>query len=302
MTSLVGVELRRLASRRLFRLAAAAVVLGIVIAGIVLAAKSHRANLAVLEAQLRREQRQQVEQCLAGGFPPEAVPPGMTLEEFCKQTTFVGEVQDPRFHLTQLSNVLRGTTVPLVLLAWVLAASFIGAEWHAGTVSTLLTWEPRRLRVLGAKLLAVILIAFAATILIQVLLGLALTPAAAFRGTTEGVRASWAISVGGVVLRGAALAAVGAAIGFSIAAVARNTAAAMGVGFAYMLILENLIGTIRPGWRSWFVGPNAFILVDGYRHPEIAPRSVVQAGLLLGIYAIGFVLTAAVFFERRDVT
>jgi ABC-2 type transport system permease protein len=201
-----------------------------------------------------------------------------------------------------MAGVLRGTTVPLVLLAWVLAASFVGAEWHAGTIGTLLTWEPRRIRVLGSKIVAVVLVAFVATIVIQVLLALALTPAAVFRGTTEGVRARWMLEVAGVVLRGAALAGVGAIIGFSIAAVARNTAAALGVGFGYVLILENLMAAVRPGWRPWFVGVNAFILVDGHPHPELASRSVAQAGLLLGIYAVGFVLTATIFFQQRDVT
>ena len=44
--------------------------------------------------------------------------------------------------------------MPVVAAAWLLAASFVGAEWHAGTMGTLLTWEPRRLYVLGAKVAA----------------------------------------------------------------------------------------------------------------------------------------------------
>ena len=50
-----------------------------------------------------------------------------------------------------------------------------------------------------------------------------------------------------MILRGAALASVFAAIGFSIASVARNTGAALGVGFFYLLVLEQFMAALRPG-------------------------------------------------------
>ena len=48
------------------------------------------------------------------------------------------------YSVDDLRGTLQGTTVPLVMASWLLGASFIGAEWRAGTVTTLLTWEPRR--------------------------------------------------------------------------------------------------------------------------------------------------------------
>ena len=195
-----------------------------------------------------------------------------------------------------------GTTVPLVLIGWLLAASFIGADWHAGTVTTQLTWEPRRVRLLLAKAAVCIAVAFLATVAFQVLLGLGLWAAAALRGTVEGTDRAWFLRTLGVLVRGGALAAVAAAIGFSLAAVARNTAAALGVGFGYLLILENLVSALRPGWRSWFFAPNAIVLVDGRAHPDIIPRTVLEAGVLVGLYAVGTVLVATGVFARRDVT
>jgi hypothetical protein len=303
VSTLLSVELRRFLARRLVRVATVIVLLGIVVAGIATAAKSHRTDIAGLESAARAEHDRIVAECISGqiGPPSDALPPGQSREQFC-QSLITSEIRDPRFHLSRLVDVFKGTTVPMVLLAWVLSASFIGAEWHAGTVTTLLTWEPRRVRVLLSKALVCMAIAFVATLLFHALLLGALTPAAALRGTTEGVNGAWFRELAGVVLRGGALAAMGAGIGFSIAAVARGTSAALGVGFGYLLIVEQLLGGVRQGWRSWFFTWNAAVFVHGHRLPEAIPRSPTEAALLLSLYATGAVALALLAFQTRDVT
>ena len=303
MTTVPSIELRRLLARRLVRLVAALAVLGIVIASIVVAAKSQREDPGQLRATAEARRALAVQRCKAGelSVPPQAIPPGETLDQFCEQQIAL-PFHDPRFHLTTLSDVFAGTTVPLVLMGWLLAASFIGADWHAGTMTTQLTWEPRRVRLLLVKVAVCITVAFLATVAFQALLGLGLSAAAALRGTTEGIDRAWLLRTLGVLLRGAALAGAAAAIGFSLASVARNTAAALGVGFGYLLILENLIGALRPGWRSWFLAPNAVVLVDGRVHPEIIPRTVIEAAVVIALYGVGTVLIATTLFARRDVT
>jgi hypothetical protein len=44
-----------------------------------------------------------------------------------------------------------GTSLVLSSVGWMLGASAIGADWHAGHVTTILTWEPRRGRVLSRR-------------------------------------------------------------------------------------------------------------------------------------------------------
>ena len=302
MSALLSVELRRFLARRLVRAAAAVVLLGIVVAGIATAAKSHRANAAAIESAARAERDRIIAECISGniGPPSDALPPGQSREQFCR-TISPPEFRDPRFHLTRLVDVFKGTTVPMVLLAWVLSASFIGAEWHAGTVTTLLTWEPRRIRVLLAKALVCGAAAFVATVLFHAVLLAALTPAAALRGTTQGVNGPWFRELAGVVLRGGALAAMSGLIGFSIAAVARGTAAALGVAFGYLLVVEQLIGNVRPGWRSWFFSWNAVEFVHGHRL-DVIPRSPVQAAILLAAYSAAATAIALAAFQTRDVT
>jgi hypothetical protein len=301
---LVDVELRRLLARRLVRVVGVLLLLGIVVAGIATAAKSHKANAAQLQAEARAAHEDLVARCKRGelGIPPQVVPPGQSLDQFCQESMRGPEIQDPRFHLARLVDVFKGTAVPLILLAWVLSASFIGAEWHAGTVTTLLTWEPRRVRVLLSKALVCMAMAFVATLLFQALLLGALTPAAVFRGTTEGVNGAWFRELSGVVLRGGVVATIGAGIGFSIAAVARGSAAALGVGFGYLLVVEQLLGGVRQGWRSWFFTWNAAVFIHGHRLPDAIPRSVGQAALLLSMYAVGALALATAAFRTRDVT
>jgi hypothetical protein len=276
--------------------------LAIVVAGIATAAKSHKANAAQLQAEARAEHDRFVAECKASQAPPDRIPSGMTLDQFCETSVVFPQVRDPRFHLTRLVDVFKGTAVPLILLAWVLSASFIGAEWHAGTVTTLLTWESRRVRVLLSKALVCIAVAFVATLLFQALLLGALTPAAVFRGTTEGVNGAWFRELSGVVLRGGVVAVIGAGIGFSIAAVARGSAAALGVGFGYLLVVEQLLGGVRQGWRSWFFTWNAAVFIHGHRLPDAIPRSPSQAALLLLLYAVGTLALATAAFRARDVT
>lgn len=302
MIRLLGSELRRFLARRLVRWLVVLGVLSIAIAGVVVAATHHRLSAAEQQQQIIAPQRAQLRACLDGQFGPP--PPGETLEEFCREVAGHLEffVLDPRFHLESLPNVFRGTEAALVVLAFLLAASFVGLEWHAGTMAVLLTWEPRRWRVFGAKTAAALSIAFVGTILLLVALGLVLLPAAILRGTTEGVDAAWVRETAGVLLRAGLLSAVGAAAGYAVASAARNTAAALGVGFGYMVVVESLLGALRPAWREWMVVPNSVALLVGNDSVTDLHRTAVEAGILLSVYAAVALVAAGVVFARRDVT
>jgi ABC-2 type transport system permease protein len=297
VTRLFVVESRRLLARRVVRLFALLILSGILIAGVTVFFRSNRPSpekLAVAEAE-----RRIVEQdCLRGDIGPP--PPDQDLEEWCRSLEFV-IVPDPGFHYTQVRDVFLGTTVPLVMLTWVIAASFVGADWHTGTMATTLTWEPRRLRLHSMKALAVLAILFLGFVAVQVVLGLALLPAAAFRGTTEGADAAWLRDTSGVVLRGGFLAVVAGALGFSLASVARNTAAGVGIGFGYVVIAENLLGGLLPRLVPWLLVPNAIVFMGG--PDDLVPgRSSAEAAALLGAYGLVALVAATAVFRARDVT
>lgn len=117
-----------------------------------------------------------------------------------------------------------------------LGASLIGAEWPSRSIATLLTWEPRRVRVAVAKILATVVVVFVGSVLLQAIFALALLPAAVFRGTTAGADATWLQGVVGIGSRVAAAASLAPVMGASIALLGRSTAAALGAGFVYALI------------------------------------------------------------------
>jgi ABC-2 type transport system permease protein len=304
VSSLLTVEIRRLLSRRVVRILFLLCIVGIVIAGVSVFVKSSdepRAAILESDASIREE----VERCRRGELGP-IIPPGETQPtttptvEQCLD--FLG-VTDPSFNLVDLDEIVGGTSVPLIILAWVIGATSVGAEWQKGTLQTMLTWEPRRLRLIGAKLAACAVVVALGFLFLEALLSLALWPAAAFRGSTVGADEQWLVGVVGVVSRGAAVAVFGASVGFAIATVGRNTAAALGVGFLYISVIEGLVRGLRPQLIPWLVADNAAVFITA--QPEtlgIVGRSTAEAGLLLCAYALVLCAAAAALFRARDVT
>jgi hypothetical protein len=205
------------------------------------------------------------------------------------------------FRLVSMPDVPLGTAFPLVVIGWLLGASFIGAEWHAGTVTTLLTWEPRRVRVVLAKAIVGIVAVFALTLALQLVLTAFLALAASLNGSTTGAE-GWLTETGAVAVRVSLLAALAGAIGFAFAAVGRNTAAALGVGFAYVVVVENLVRGLRPEWSRWLFGENAglFLLGPSNDFPYLE-RSQLGAGIYLTLLSAILVGAAALVFRTRDV-
>jgi ABC-2 type transport system permease protein len=308
VNSLLSVEVRRYLSRRLVWVMVGLTVAGMALAGTITFIKSHPLDPSAERALILRveaEHRAALEACRNGsfGFGPNDVPPGESLDAFCERVIGHPQFVDPGFHLTNLQDIYIGTNALLIAMFVVLAASYIGAEWHAGTMTTLLTWEPRRVRVFIAKALVAAGMGFIGLLVLQAVLALVLLPAAAFRGTTLGVDATWVRSVAGLLVRGGAVAALAAAMACSLAFLGRNTAAALGIAFGYIAVVEPILRAVRPKWEPWFVFDNAAVLLLGNRFESaLVPRSPLGAGLVLGTYAAAGLLVAGALFVRRDVT
>jgi ABC-type transport system involved in multi-copper enzyme maturation permease subunit len=302
MTALVAIEWRRVLARRLVRVSLALAVLAILVGATIAFLVSRDMDQASL-AQAQATRQAQVQQCIAGqlqGLPPE-IPP-QERPQFCEQQ-FIPPVPDRRFHYETLPNILVGMSLFAISLGWLLGSSLVGAEWHAGTMATLPTWEPRRVRVLAAKLVAAGGLAFAVAIGLQLLLGAALLPAGLLRGTTEGIDSSWLRSLGGVGLRVAAVSVLGAMMGLSIATIGRNTAAALGIAFGYLAIVESTIRGLRPRWQQWLLGDNIMVVITNQpQNFPLVDRSTLGAAALLTGYTLALVALAMANFRRRDIT
>jgi ABC-type transport system involved in multi-copper enzyme maturation permease subunit len=226
----------------------------------------------------------------------------VALELLAIVATGVIVVLTQEYDLVGLPDVLMGASLVLVSVAWILGASSIGADWHAGHVTTILTWEPRRGRVMLAKIAATLTSVFVLSLVIQALLGAALAVAAAGAGSTAGADAAWLMESAGVALRVALLSTIFAGFGFGLASAGRNTAVALGVGFGYLVIVENLVRGLRPQWTPWLLTDNAgLFIVDSPIDFPLLARSTVGAGLYLAAVGAVLLLLASGLFRTRDV-
>lgn len=300
MSTLLLVEFRRMVARRLVKVLVALAVVGIILTGVIWAITSHPptgAEVVRAEQQASRD----LERCVAGDLvSPKEVPQGSTLKEFCHRIV-VPQNYEPThaFALRDLTNWIEAVSLIVIAGGFVIGASSVGAEWHAGSLATLLTWEPRRLRVLVAKTLACFFVVFLVSVSLEILLSLVLALVAKTRGVTSGLPDAWLRSVAGSILRSSTATSVASALGLALATIGRNTATAMGVGFGYLAIAEGLIRGLRPQWQTWLLGDNLNVWVTGN---TAIGRSVAGAATVMLIYAGAALLVAGASLQARDIT
>lgn len=308
MTGLIAADVRRLQSRRLARLALAVFVAGILVAAVASFVTSSKDPDAARERAAREVAACERERALFE--QAEGPQPGFgcpTVEELIPHS-------DPRFRYAE--NMLDGSralAIAAMLGAVALGASFVGAEWGTGAMTTLLTWEPRRGRVLVSKLVAGAVVCAAAAVGLIVLLCVVNLPAGTLRGSMDGLTGRWWGTLTGVGGRAAALAVLGSTIGIGLATITRNTAGAVGSAFVYGAIIDPILGAWREGrLRPWLLQRNLahFMGVPvteapqgatGVLQPPAAP-TLLRPALLLALYAAAVACAGYALFRSRDVT
>lgn len=241
---LFGVELTRLASRRLFRWVVVLFIAGIALAGVLVYVNN-----------------------------------------------------DGGFRRSDMGSALVGLAFPLLTVGWLVGASSIGAEWGPRTITALLTWEPRRAQVLVTKAAAAATFTVVLVLLLEGLFTIALLPGAAADPAGAGIQWDEYAAAGGRVLLVAVIACL---FGFGLATIGKNTAAALGGGLAYLLIVENLVRAYKPGWTGWLLGSNMGRVIEGGPGFGLAERTTTGAAAVLAAYALALFLVSLWFFERRE--
>lgn len=196
-------------------------------------------------------------------------------------------------------------------LALLLGVLVVGGEYGWGTLKTVLIQRSGRggmlagkLLVLGAAVVGLVLLIFAAGVVGS--LGV---------GWVEGSVAGWP-PIGEVVGGAAAMwliLAVWAMLGVFLAVLFRGTALAVGIGLAYVLVLETAIASfpaesgalsqarrMLPGESSDSLA-NSFGLAAQRDFAGSTPLDATHAVLLLTFYLVAFSVLAAVLALTRDV-
>jgi ABC-type transport system involved in multi-copper enzyme maturation permease subunit len=324
VTRLIRVEILRLSSRRLVRIIGVLVLL--LVAVIVTIDGSNSSNDTSAEITRFNQQRlagydqaragfERDQQ--AGHIPPDATFPTRAEAEADPQQCFPDPdtaepfnctpPKQPYAITTKLPEFGRAVAVICAIVAFLIGASAAGAEWAAGTMQSLLYWEPRRIRVVAAKILGLLVVTATVVVAAEALFTAAALLAAQTRGTTAGLTSDVWTSHLLLVLRGIGIAAFAGILGFAIAFGTRVTAAAVAVGFIYFAVLEQLLVVWKPWLGRYLIGP----LLDGWLnwgfHAETGDTrpltlSGQRAGITLTLYAAAILAAATVWFRQRDVT
>ena len=329
MIRLTGVELRRLVARRLVVLGVIAV-LGITV--LMLAATWW--NSRPLSAEQQQQNKVQFEQAHADweknhekydqecrdnyASQPDPKP---SVEEMCNYIEpKLSEWGKPQASFVDvMPDLLQGSSYLLAFAAFLIGASFVGAEFSSGSIGNWLTFEPRRLRVYGSKLSAAALgmVPVAAVALALLLAGTYLIVArmGVTTGTTGKVWGNLLETSGRAVV----VAAVAGALGGVLALLLRHTAAAIGVIMGYLVLVEGVFGgtlervqpwLARLNFDAWVQHGTTYYLQnctttpEGYYNCEQVEKtlSFEHGAWYLGIGAVVLIALGALVFHRRDVT
>ena len=292
MTRLLVAELRRIAARRLVRVTIVLAAVGIVVGGGVtflstgaLSQSAYEQRVADADAA-RSAIAADAQNCLrAHGVDPSSRDEvSNDVAKACFPQS-VANADDSRFHRKNLQGLLQGVSGGLAIVGWTLGASLVGAEFASRSMTTLLTWEPRRLRVFLAKV-ATVLVANA-TFALVALLGfvIALLPSLLLHGGPVRANDPSVATLAGIVLRGTAI-----------------TAAALGAGFAYIVVFENIVGSYKEGTRRWLLLGNVIVFMSGDNNGgDIPGRTVTAAAVILVLVATAFLAGAYGMFRTRDI-
>jgi hypothetical protein len=302
---LLGSELLRFRSRRLVVVMLAGSLVATAV-GIVIAAWQSTPPTDAVIAAARTQAREDLKRCLEGDFDLPDEFPGSP-EEFCRENFGNPAPYLPsHLALVGLPQILQGISSITSILGLVIGASFVAASWQTGTISTIFTWEPRRLRWFAARIMVVAAGVLMMTALIVSFMSAGLAFAAILRGSTAGVGGAWWTDVVTTSLRLSVAAAVAAVIGGAVAAVGRHTASALGAVFIYTAVLEGLVRGFRPQWTPWLLGDNivAFISWQATNFQLASGSFVLSPGravfVILGYVAVLLAL-GFIFVRIRDV-
>ena len=213
-----------------------------------------------------------------------------------------------------------GVVTVLCMIAILLGTTFAGHDWASGSMSNQLLFEPRRHRVWVAKAVAVTATMFLLAAVVMTGWWLSMYVVANGRGLEipEGLVRD-GLEQG---LRGAAVAAAAALVGFALTMLFRSTVATVGVLFAVVLVSGTLIAALGLDAEGRWLPPNnlAAVVLNGSTYwvdpPALcdAPMvpsdvdcsderhlSLAQGAGYLGVLTLGIGAASLGTHRRRDV-
>jgi ABC-type transport system involved in multi-copper enzyme maturation permease subunit len=195
----------------------------------------------------------------------------------------------------------------IIVVALIIVTANLAAEWSQGTWRNLLVREPRRLRLLTGKMLALLLFVLCSmtlTLVISSALILVLAHAQGIQTaawTSVSGLSAWFAFFGNemLCLTGICL------LGMLIAVMTPGTAIAVGVALAYVLVPEGIIAMVWQAGSKWFP-IRTFNFLPGSVFPTDVGPTPPQGYTAALLVALGwmtvFVVASFVAFQRQDIS
>ncbi len=214
----------------------------------------------------------------------------------------------------EATTLLGPVTTLLPLMAYVIGASSIGADSKTGMLEQLLTWEPRRLRFLTARMISLFVGVAVIAVALAVVLVLLLFTLAALTGTTGGTTGEFWANVAMIIVRTGLAAGLFSLFGLGVTLLIDSSVGSI-VGFViYWFVVENfLVAAFLPRLSAYLPITNADAFGSG-RDVERVSGSVFSgdfelvtvhgylvAGVVLAIWVLAALVSSGVVFARRDI-
>jgi ABC-2 type transport system permease protein len=187
----------------------------------------------------------------------------------------------------------------LGIIALCVFAAQTAQEYTYGTLRNLLVRQPGRIRILigkliAMKLFALILVAIAATISISLsyLLSDRAKVSTELWFTSEGFH-----EIGKTVLNVTISVVYFGIVGMILGLLLRSPISSISIGVLWILIIENLLGAVKPVFLDWMPGSQLTTIAQGGT-PDISYSHALTLGTS---YVLVGAIVAAVLFTRRDV-
>lgn len=244
--------------------------------------------------------------------PAECIPP-VADQAACAQAQAKAQQRGPTIPVPLLEGkdgavfAFQATGQLLGIIALVIAAANLATEYTSGTLKVLLVREPRRTVFLAGKILAV---ATFVTLGIAITLAASMGTSVAFAAARGISMSAWWTADGAWEVAKAfgnvtAAAWVWGLLGTMLAAIFRNGFPAIGIGIAYPLVVEQLLGLALPDVVKWMPGSVLGTFTAGHTAKafgQSAGIDYVSAAILVLAYGVAFLLVPMVLLARRDVT
>ena len=320
--SLFLAECARIAARRFVRWLVLLALVGVAVGtAVVWYLHTPVTSDGLVNAQHRMDDRiavidQKRADCLAN--PPTTFPGGPTVEEICGPSSAelrftINQFLDPPPFILAEDGIpgAVGVGIGAAAVAYLISATFLGAEWSTRNLVALLFWEPRRNRVMFTKLAVAALASAGVAVLMEALWVPLAMVVSHYKGNPVTTGLFWhdlLITDGRCVW----MAVLGGVLGFGAANLVRGTAGALGLAFIYFAVVEAAVRAFWADGIPYLLSTYAIALLQQGGTRITPPEATLTgasdivisnalAGTVLTVFSLAFAYWGIWRFGRKDI-